>query len=253
MRPLCLVGNEKIVRKSAPRNTIENTLVPKIRYMLSPNSSYSAGYCNWFMCVDDTSQSYFWCPPSIKAVGVYLYTDRYSNVWDAPAGDNRGKIAGAYDIAFNPTVEEAQSFYEQQWNYAMSYPIAGIVLEGQKTFQTDRTALDRVNVRRLCLGIKKGIKEIARWFKYEGITPLLLTRFRDQLNEFLQKVQLNNGISEYFIKLDEDNNTVETIERNEIHASIAIRPVKTAEFIIINAIVVNQSADLEEVTQSVLA
>lgn len=253
MRPLCLTGNEKIIRKSAPKNTIVKNLIPKIRYMLPPNSSYSAGYCDWFKCVDDTSQSYFWCPPSIKALGVYLYTDRYANTWDAPAGDNRGKIEDAYDIAFNPTIEEAQSFYEQQWNYAMSYPLNGIVLEGQKTFQTERTALDRVNVRRLCNGIKKGIREIARWFKYEGITPHLLTRFRDQLTEFLQKVQVNDGISEFFIKLDEENNTPETIDRNEIHATIAIRPVKTAEFIIINAIVVNQSADLEEVTNSVLA
>lgn len=253
MRPLCLTGNEKVVRKSAPKNSIVKDIIPKIRYMLPPNSSYSAGYCDWFKCVDDTSQSYFWCPPSIKAVGIYLYTDRYANTWDAPAGDNRGKVLDAYDIAFNPTVEEAQSFYEQQWNYAMSYPLNGIVLEGQKTFQTDRTALDRVNVRRLCNGIKKGIKEIARWFKYEGITPQILTRFRDQLTEFLQKVQLNNGISEFFIKLDDENNTPETADRNEIHAAIAIRPVKTAEFIVINSIVVNQSADLEEVTNSVLA
>lgn len=253
MRPLCLIGNEKIIRKTAPRNTIAKNLIPKIRYMLPPNSSYSAGYCNWFKCVDDTSQSYFWCPPSIKAAGIYLYTDRYANTWDAPAGDNRGKIPDAYDIAFNPTIEEAQSFYEHQWNYAISYPLNGIVLEGQKTFQTDRTALDRVNVRRLCLGIKKGIREIARWFKYEGITPQILTRFRDQLTEFLQKVQVNSGISEFFIKLDNENNTPETIDRNEIHAAIAIRPVKTAEFIIINSIVVNQSADLEEVTNSVLS
>lgn len=253
MRSICLIGNEKIVRKSAPKNSIVKNLIPKIRYMLPPNSSYSAGYCDWFKCIDDTSQSYFWCPPSIKAVGIYLYTDRYANTWDAPAGNNRGKITNAYDIAFNPTIEEAQSFYEQQWNYAMSYPLNGIVLEGQKTFQTDKTALDRVNVRRLCNGIKKGIKEIARWFKYEGITPQLLTRFRDQLTEFLQKVQLNNGISEFFIKIDDENNTPETADRNEIHAAIAIRPVKTAEYIIINSIVVNQSADLEEVTNSVLA
>lgn len=253
MRPLCLIGNEKIIRKTAPKNTIAKNLIPKIRYMLPPNSSYGAGYCDWFRCIDDTTQTYFWCPPSIKAVGVYLYTDRYSNVWDAPAGDTRGRISDAYDIAFNPTIEEAQYFYEQQWNYAMSYPLNGIVLEGQKTFQTDRTALDRVNVRRLCNGIKKGIKEIARWFKYEGITPQILTRFRDQLTEFLQRVQVNNGISEFYIKIDDENNTPETADRNEIHAAIAIRPIKTAEFIIINSIVVNQSADLEEVMNSVLA
>lgn len=253
LRSFCLNGNEKIIRRSAPKNTIINVLVPKIRYMLPPNSSYSAGYCDWFRCVDDVTGDYFWCPPSIKAVGVYLYTDRYANVWDAPAGENRGKIEDAYDIAFNPTVEEAQYFYDQQWNYAMSFPMTGIVLEGQKTFQVEKTALDRVNVRRLCNGIKKGVREIARWFKYEGITPLVLTRFRDQLDEFLQKIKSRDGISEYFIKLDNENNTPETIDRNEIHAAFAIRPVKSAEWIIIQSVVVNQSANLEEVTNSVLA
>lgn len=252
-RQFCLVGNQKIIRKSAPRNTIAKNLIPKVKYMSGINSSYSAGYCNWFRCIDSTSQDYFWCPPSIKAAGVYLYTDRYANTWDAPAGDNRGQIQDAYDVAFSPTVEEAQSFYEQQWNYAVSYPINGIVLEGQKTFQVDKTALDRVNVRRLCLAIKKGIKDIARWFKYEKITDYEMARFRDQLNEFLQKVQLNQGISEYYLKLDRENNTDETIERNELHAAIAIRPIKTAEFIIIDSIIVNQSANLEEVMQSVLA
>lgn len=253
LRSFCLEGNQPIVRRTAPYNTIDAEIIPKIKWMIGPNSSYSAGYCNWFKCLDDTSGIYFWCPPSIKALGVYLYTDRYAQTWDAPAGDTRGRIEDAVDIAFNPTIEEAQGFYEQQWNYAVAYPTNGIVLEGQKTFQVDRTALDRVNIRRLCLAVKNGIREIARWFKYEGITPLLLTRFRDQLSEFLFKVKSGYGISEYYIKLDEENNTPETIDRNEIHASIAIRPVKSAEFIVINSIIVNQSADLEEVTQSVLS
>ena len=242
-RALCLDGNQKIVRKYAPQNTISKNIVPKIRYMTGINSSYSAGYCNWFRCVDT---------PSIKAMGIYLYTDRYANTWDAPAGDNRGKIQDAYDIAFNPSIAEAENFYEHQWNYAIAYPIQGIVLEGQKTFQVERTALDRVNVRRLCLGIKKGVTEIARWFKYEKIAPKVFQDFRKELTDFLQRIKDGDGISEFYLKMDDDNNTDETIERNEIHVTIAIRPIKTAEFIIINSIIVNQSANLEEVTQSVL-
>lgn len=251
-RSLCLIGNEKIIRKTNPSATIENSLIPKIRNMIAIDSSYSAGYCDWFRCLDYTSRDYFWCPPSIKAMGVYLYTDRYANTWDAPAGDNRGRITDAVDIAFNPTVEEAQYFYMQQWNYAMSFPMTGIVLEGQKTFQTEQTALDRVNVRRLCNAIKKGIKEIARHYLYEAITDEVMTNFRDRISDFLTGVRNQHGISEFFIKLDHENNTTETIERNELHVTFAIRPIKTLEFIIINSVIANQSADLEEVVQSIL-
>ena len=252
VRSLCLLGNEKVIRKTAPENTIAKTMIPQVRKMIAIDSSYSAGYCNWFKCYDYASRDYFWCPPSIKAMGVYLYTDRYANTWDAPAGDNRGRITDAVDIAFNPIVEEAQYFYMQQWNYAMAFPMTGIVLEGQKTFQTEQTALDRVNVRRLCNAIKKGVKEIARHYLYEGITDQVMTNFRDRIDDFLGRIKNLNGISEYYIKLDHENNTVETIERNELHVAFAIRPIKTLEWILIDAVVANQSADLEEVVQSIL-
>ena len=253
IRSLCLNGNEKIIRRTEPKNTILKDIVPKIRYMLPPNSSYSTGYCNWFNCIDSTSMSYYWCPPSIKALGVYLYTDRYANVWDAPAGNNRGVVNGAIDIAFNPTIEEAQYFYNHNWNYAISYPLDGIIIEGQKTFQTEKTSLDRVNVRRLCNQIKKGVNEISRRINYESITESTLIKFREEITDFLGQIKNNNGISEFFVKLDGENNTQETIDRNEIHLAFAIRPIKTAEYIIINSIVTNQSADLEEVTNSVLS
>lgn len=105
LRPLCLKGNSKLVRFSEPSATIEKTVLTKIKYMSGLiNSSYGAGYCDWHMVADDTTQQYFWCPPSIKASGIYLYTDIYSDYWMAPAGLNRGKFSqDVVDVAFSPT------------------------------------------------------------------------------------------------------------------------------------------------------
>ena len=77
---------------------------------------------------------YFWCPPSIKAMGVYIYCDTYFHPWSAPAGTTRGVIGDAVDVAFVPTDADAGVIYSNSWNYAMSYPIDGIVIEGHKTF-----------------------------------------------------------------------------------------------------------------------
>lgn len=181
------------------------------------NSSYSAGYLNWFQVLDAATGQFFWCPPSIKAMGVCLYTDRYANYWDAPAGLNRGVVGGAVDVAFNPTNEEAGYIYPNSWNYAVSYPTGGIVIEGQRTFQTNRTALDRINVRRLLLGLEKTTRNYAKYFNYEGNTEWLRERFTDLLDSYFRDVQMGGGLVDFLIICDDRNNTELTIENNELH------------------------------------
>lgn len=153
-RPLVLAGQKKIVRPSKPANTIDASIVPNLKWITGLNTSYGACYVDWFEQADDYSGDFFWCPPSIKAMGVYVNTDVNYNYWDAPAGLNRGVIA-ATDVAFSPTIKQAGCFYEKNFNYAINYPNDGIVLEGQKTLQTKPSAFDRVNVRRLFLRLER--------------------------------------------------------------------------------------------------
>jgi hypothetical protein len=136
LRSLCLIGNEKVVRNTKPENTIENTIIKNIRYLSTKiNSSYGAGYIDWFLSLNKYNMELFWCPPSIKAAGIYVYTDLYSYYWNAPAGLNRGKLdESVLDVAFSPNIEQAGIIYNNCWNYSVNYPIDGIILEGQKTF-----------------------------------------------------------------------------------------------------------------------
>lgn len=108
----------KIVRKTAPKNTVSNSIMPKLKYMSGVlNSSYSAGNCNWFYQqnygVDSiyADTSYFWCPPSIKMMGACIYCDVYFHPWNAPAGMIRGVIKDAVDVAFMPSDDEAGCLY----------------------------------------------------------------------------------------------------------------------------------------------
>lgn len=130
-RQLCLTGNSKIVRRTNPSNTVQNSILPKIRLISGIfNSSYSAGYLDWFYSLDHDGGNYMWMPPSIKVAGVYLYTDTYGRYWYAPAGLNRGVVSDTTDLAFSPTNEEAGQIYVNSWNYAVNYPVGGIVVEG---------------------------------------------------------------------------------------------------------------------------
>src|SRR5574344_2137723 len=128
-RPLVLAGQKKIVRPSKPSNTIDANILPYIKWVTGLNTNYGAGYLDWFQKADEFTGDFFWCPPSIQAMGVYINTDVNFNYWDAPAGLNRGLVA-ATDVAFSPNAKQAGCFYEKNWNFAINYPNDGIVLEG---------------------------------------------------------------------------------------------------------------------------
>lgn len=246
LRPFCLNGNQKIVRSTNLKNTIENSILPNIKKVIALNSSYSAGYCNWFYVKDAYTDDFFWLPPSIKAAGVYTYIDTYYHPWDAPAGMNRGKLINVYDTAFSPKNDEAGKIYQSAWNYAINYPIDGIVLEGQKTFQIEQTALDRINVRRLMLYLEKQTKYFAKFFLYEGNTEYIRQKFVDTIRPIFEDAKNSYGLNEYIIRCDETNNTQQTIDNNELRCAIAIKPVKSIEWIILDYIITNQSANINE-------
>ena len=231
LRPLCLKGNAKLVRPTNYKNTIANSIAPYVKYIAGAvDTSYGAGYCDWMMKEDEFTGLNFWLPPSIKACGVYINTSNNSFYWDAPAGVNRGKI-DVKDIAFNPTVQEGANFYTKSWNYCTWYEDEGHVIEGQRTFQVRPTAFDRVNVRRLFLYLERKTFLHGKYFLYEGNTAYSRQRLIDTLTPYFEHAKNNGGIYDYRIICDESINTPDTIDRNELHIKIGIKPTKTIEFI----------------------
>lgn len=250
LRDMCLDGNVKYIRKTKPENTVANTIIPRFKYIANAlNSSYSAGYCNWFYQQDYSDPShttYIWIPPSIKAAGVYIYCDTYFHPWSAPAGQVRGIIRDAVDVAFIPLDDDAGKIYGNQWNYAMSYPMDGITIEGHKTFQIQKTALDRVNVRRLLLYLEKRVERIARRFVYENNTAYTRQLFVDSIRQVFEDAVAGDGVKEYGIKCDDELNTVDVIENNELRCKIVIKPVKCVDYIVLDFICTRQNASISE-------
>lgn len=244
-RPLVLQGQKKIIRSSKPTNTIDTNILPYIMYITGLNTSYGAGYLDWYQVADEYTGDFFWLPPSAKAMAVYLNTDINYNYWDAPAGLNRGVIA-ALDVAFSPNSAQAGSIYEKNWNYSIKYPNDGIVLEGQKTFQVKPSAFDRVNVRRLFLRLERATYKAARYFVYEGNTAYNRQRLVDSIDPYFREAKVGGGVYDYKIICDDTNNDPTTIDRNEMKVAIGIKPVKSAEFILVDFIALSTGGSFEE-------
>lgn len=232
LRPFCVQGSKKIVRPSKPTNTIDNAILPNVKYLTGMNTNYGAMYCNWFEQTDDFTGETFWCPPSIQAAGCYIFTDVNYNYWEAPAGLKRGVIT-AVDCAFSPSIKQAGSIYNKGINYAINYADNGIILEGQKTLQQKASAFDRVNVRRLFLRLERAVYNTARTFVYELNNAYNRQRFVDLLDPIFANVKAAGGCYDYKIICDESINTPEVIDNNELRIVIGVQPTKVAEFVLV--------------------
>ena len=244
-RGMVLIGNKQVVRKTKKDTSIDLNILPFLSKITGFNTSYGAGYLNWYRTISDYTGDTLWVPPSIKAMGTYILTDKQYNWWDAPAGMRRGVINMA-ETSFNPNKDQAGDIYDANWNYAIHYLNDGIIQEGQKTFQTRQSALDRVNVRRLIGRIKRYVYHASRQFLYEPHTQAIREKYVKTITPFFQDLMNRGGLYGYKIICDNTNNTPEVIDRNELRVKIGIKPVKTIEFIIIDLCVLNTGASWTE-------
>ena len=244
-RGMVLIGNKQVVRKTKKDTSVDLNILPYLSKIAGFNTSYGAGYLNWYRTISDYTGDTIWIPPSIKAMGTYILTDKQYNWWDAPAGMRRGVI-NMVETSFNPNRVQAGEIYDVNWNYAIHYLNDGIIQEGQKTFQTRQSALDRVNVRRLIGRIKRYVYFASRQFLYEPHTQSIREKYVKYITPFFQDLVNRGGLYDFKIICDSTNNTPEVIDRNELRVKIGIKPVKTIEFIIIDLCVLNTGASWTE-------
>ena len=204
------------------------------------NSSYGCTFYPWVRARDTINGSMVWLPPSIAAIGTFSSSQRKTQVWFAPAGFNRGGLSeGAagipvVDVAHRLTRKNRDDLYDANINPIAKFPAEGIVIFGQKTLQTTPSALDRINVRRLMIFVKKRISQMAATILFDPNTKTTWSRFLSRVEPFLAEVKTNFGLSEYKVILDETTTTPELIDRNILYAQIFLKPTRAIEFIAID-------------------
>jgi phage tail sheath protein FI len=135
--------------------------------------------------------------------------------------------------------EDRDNLHDARINPIATFPREGFVVWGQKTLQQTQSALDRVNVRRLMVEIKRLVINIARKFVFEQNTPQTRAKFVTQVIPTLGLIQTQSGIEKFSVTMDETNNTQADIEANRLNGRIVVVPTRTIEFISIDFIVTN--------------
>ena len=187
--------------------------------------------------LDEVKGKPTWVPPSVVLPGVYSNNDRIGQEWFAPAGLNRGGLTDVLEAQTRLTNLERDDLYENRINPIATFPGQGVVVFGQKTLQGKPSALDRINVRRLLINLRKFIASSSRFLVFEQNTTALRNRFLNIVNPYLEQVQSNSGLSAFRVVMDESNNTPDVIDRNQLVGQIFIQPTRTAEFIVLDFVV----------------
>ena len=198
------------------------------------DSNYVATYYPWIKTVDANTNRLISVPPSVLMPAVFAANDRLAAEWFAPAGLNRGGIIGAVSVLNRLTHSERDTLYENKVNPIAAFPGQGIVAFGQKTLQDRASALDRINVRRLLITVKKFIASTSRFLVFEQNTATTRARFLNTVNPYLEAIQQRQGLYAFRVVMDESNNTPDVIDRNIMAGQIFLQPAKTAEFIVVD-------------------
>ena len=216
------------------------------------SSSYGCAFFPWVQVSDDINNRKVWMPPSVVALGTMASSAAKSELWFAPAGFTRGGLsAGAgglpvSQVRMRLNSKERDALYEANINPIAQFPAEGIVVFGQKTLQVTPSALDRINVRRLMIHVKKEISRMAATTLFDQNVQATWNRFLGKADPFLSSVQTRFGLTEYKIILDETTTTAELIDRNIMYAKVFLKPARAIEFIAIDFTITNSGASFED-------
>ncbi len=197
----------------------------------SVDNSYVASYWPWLQLADPDSRQLVWAVPSALIPGVYAFNDKSAEAWFAPAGINRGGLGTVVQAERKLTQTNRDDLYTGKVNPIATFPGRGVVVFGQKTLQSQASALDRVNVRRLLIELKSFISQIADNLVFEQNTAATRNNFLGQVNPYLESVQQRQGLYAFKVQMDAANNGPDVVDRNQMVGAIYLQPTKTAEFI----------------------
>ena len=170
-------------------------------------------------------------------------SDNVSYPWFAPAGTRRGIISNASSVGYvNSQGEYVSVALNQGQRDTLSQnhvnPITyisgtGLVNYAQYTRQLTNTALDRINVARLVVYLRRQLELIAKGYLFEPNDTITRNEIKNQIESFLLELVGQRALYDYIVVCDTTNNTPATIDASELHVDIAIEPVKAVEFIYI--------------------
>ena len=237
------------------RDTVNNVITssdqnPHVLYTVNDfknralDSSFAAAYFPDLTVVDPGTGALVQTPPSVAVLGAYSNNDLIGHPWTAPAGFSRGALSAVESSSVLLNRDNLDDLYDADINPITAFPGTGITVWGQKTVLQAASALDRVNVRRLLIDIRRKVRNIANTLLFEPNRAETLEKFSALVNPVLQRVQAQSGVDRYKVIIDTTTTTQADVENNTIRGKIFLQPTRTVEFVALDFVVTNAGSEL---------
>ena len=238
-------SNNIVITGSAETPSVTYTIRGHVNRSL--DSSFAASYfpdVSSAVSLSDGSSITKRLPPSAVVLGAFANNDTIGQSWFAPAGTARGTLPSVTSTALGViTRDSMDDLYQADINPIQTDVGSGITIQGQKTLLRSLSALDRVNVRRLLINIRRAVRDISNSLIFEPNRKETLDKFRSRVNPILEAIKGQGGVTRYKVVIDNTTTTQADIENNTIRGKIYIQPVRVAEFIALDFNITNQIID----------
>ena len=215
-----------------------------------PSGSYAFADSGWKYVFDRYNNKYVWVPLNGDIAGLCVNTDATTSPWFSPAGYTRGAIKNVIKLAWNPTQANRDALYQVAVNPVVSFPGSGTVLFGDKTMQTQPSAFDRINVRRLFIVLEQAIARAAKFSLFEFNDAFTQAQFVSLVTPYLRSVQAQRGITAFQVVCDSTNNTPSVVNNNQFVGDIYIQPARSINFIQLNFVAVGTGVNFTTITNT---
>lgn len=205
------------------------------------NSSFAAAYFPDVTMRDSFNREVARVPPSVAVLGAISKNDAVAFPWFAPAGFTRGALDTTNEPVVRLSKANMDALYSSNINPIVSFPgSTGPVIWGQKTVLSRQSVLDRVNVRRLLISVRRDVRRVANRILFEQNKEATLARFSQLVNPIFKKVQDQQGVDNYKVVIDTTTTTQADIENKTLRGKIFLVPTKTLEFLSIDFVLANR-------------
>lgn len=212
------------------------------------NSSFAAAYFPDVVIPDPNTKTNVVAPPSVAVLGALALNDALGHPWFAPAGFARGALASTLEARVKLSKDNMDALYDAAINPITAFPgnaqgglnpKGGVVVWGQKTLLATASALDRVNVRRLLIEIRRQVRQVANGIIFEPNRETTLAKFSAAITPKLQRIQALSGLERFKVSIDASTTTQQDVENNTVRGKIFVQPIKSIEFVSLDFVVTN--------------
>jgi len=239
-------------------NVISDNQLPSVQLTVDNfrnralDSSFAAAYFPDVLMPDPNTGTNVFAPPSVAVLGALALNDKLGHPWFAPAGFARGALQTTLEARVQLSKNNMDTLYDVSINPLVAFPgnasagtnpKGGVVVWGQKTLQAAASALDRVNVRRLLIDIRRQVRDIAQTIIFEPNRDTTLAKFSAAVTPRLQRIQALAGLERFRVIIDSSTTTQADVENNTIRGKIFVQPTKSIEYVALDFVVANNISE----------